>query len=121
MIVGLDHIQIALPAGSETIMRAFYCDLLRLDACPKPTALQGRGGFWAQGPGIDVHFGVDPDFQPARKAHPAFIVKDIHALHSLLTARGHTPKWDTSLPDVTRFFVNDPVQNRIEILKEDPS
>lgn len=118
LIVGLDHIQLALPAGTEDKMQAFYCDILGMIAQPKPAPLQGRGGFWASTGTVDVHFGVDPDFHPATKAHPAFIVRDSEGVFTALTAHGHTPAWDTALPKVKRFFVMDPVGNRIEIIEQ---
>ena len=118
MILGLDHLQLALPAGAEDTMRVFYCDMLGFEDIAKPEPLLKRGGFWARAGTIVVHFGIDPDFHPATKAHPAFLVCDIEALCAVLTERGYTPKWDTSLQDVARFFVNDPVGNRVEIIQQ---
>ena len=45
-IVGLDHVQLAMPAGQEEVARAFYCGLLGMAEQPKPQALRGRGGLW---------------------------------------------------------------------------
>lgn len=119
LIVGLDHIQLALPAGAEDAMRAFYCDLLGMNEKPKPAPLQGRGGFWANAGPLAIHFGVDPNFHPATKAHPAFVVDDSSSLFAVLTAQGHKPEWDRALPHVKRFFVADPVGNRIEIIGQE--
>ncbi len=116
MILSLGHIQLALPAGAEDRMRAFYCALLGLAEIPKPAPLQERGGFWATAGDLQVHFGVDPAFMPATKAHPAFVVHDIDALATVLDTAGYVVNWDTSLPDVKRFFTTDPVGNRVELL-----
>ena len=116
MIIGLDHIQLALPAGTEDQMRAFYCDLLGMVEVPKPAPLQGRGGFWARTDTLECHFGVDPDFHPATKAHPAFRVSDLDALAQRLSAAGFDVNWDTALAEVKRFFTSDPVGNRIELM-----
>ncbi|MEJ6397551.1 VOC family protein [Yoonia sp. 208BN28-4] len=116
MIVSLDHLQLALPAGKEDDMRAFYCDLLGCAEVAKPDALAGRGGFWAQAGDLQLHFGVDPDFKPAGKAHPAFVVADIDDLAARLSDAGHAVAWDDKLPDVRRFFIADAVGNRIEII-----
>ncbi|EBA13623.1 VOC family protein [Roseobacter sp. CCS2] len=116
MIVGLDHVQLALPAGAEDQMLAFYCDLLGMTEQAKPAALQGRGGFWARAASLECHFGVDPDFHPATKAHPAFIAHDLDALARRLAKAGYPIKWDTALADVKRFFTADPVGNRIELI-----
>jgi extradiol dioxygenase family protein len=116
MIVNLDHIQLAHPAGAEDAMRGFYCGLLGMVEIAKPDALQGRGGFWAVAGSTQVHFGVDPQFTPAAKAHPAFIVADLALLAKRLTAAGAAVRWDTSLSDVRRFFTDDPVGNRVELM-----
>lgn len=116
MITSLDHIQLALPAGAEDKMRAFYCDLLGMPEIEKPAPLQGRGGFWVMAGAMQVHFGVDPDFKAAGKAHPAFRVTDLDALAQDLDKAGHIVKWDTSLPDIRRFFTADPVGNRVELI-----
>ena len=116
MLKSLDHIQLALPSGAVDRVRAFYCDVLGMVEIPKPTPLQGRGGFWAVAGTLQVHFGVDPAFTPATKAHPAFIVDDLDALAKRLIAAGHPVRWDMSLPDVKRFFTDDPVGNRIELM-----
>ncbi|SFS20981.1 VOC family protein [Yoonia litorea] len=116
MIVGLDHIQMALPAGAEEVMRKFYCESLGMREVAKPEPLRGRGGFWAVAGTAQVHFGVDPDFHPAKKAHPAFIIDDLNALAERLKVHGHPVTWDTSLPTVTRCFTADPVGNRIELI-----
>ena len=97
-------------------MRAFYCDVLGLTEVPKPAPLQGRGGFWAEAGGLQVHFGVDPDFHAATKAHPAFLVRNLDGLAARLEAAAHTVTWDTTLPQVHRFFVHDPVGNRVECM-----
>jgi hypothetical protein len=45
-IYGLDHVQIAMPAGGEDAARAFYGALLGLPEIPKPPDLATRGGVW---------------------------------------------------------------------------
>lgn len=115
MIKSLDHIQLALPAGAEDLLRPFYL-MLGFTEVPKPAPLMGRGGFWMRAGDLNVHFGVDPTFAPATKAHPAFVVSDIDQLSNLLVAAGHNISWDTKLVDVRRLFVFDPVGNRIELI-----
>lgn len=120
MIQALDHIQLALPAGAEDQLRAFYCDLLGMTETPKPAPLAGRGGFWAVAGTLHVHFGVDPNFHPATKAHPAFIISDLTALADKLQQHGYDTIWDHALPNVKRFFTCDPVGNRIELIGAEP-
>ena len=69
-IRAIDHVQLAMPAGREDDARAFYAGLLGLSEVPKPPHLAARGGCWFETRDVKIHLGVDPDFRPARKAHP---------------------------------------------------
>jgi catechol 2,3-dioxygenase-like lactoylglutathione lyase family enzyme len=115
MLAALDHLQLAMPPKGEAAARAFYGGLLGLRETPKPPALAARGGVWFQG-AIALHLGVEPDFRPARKAHPAFRVRDLGALAARLAAAGHAVTWDDALPGVRRFYTADPFGNRLEFL-----
>ena len=42
MIIGLDHVQLAMPKGSEAQARAFYQDLLCMPEVKKPDKLLAR-------------------------------------------------------------------------------
>jgi catechol 2,3-dioxygenase-like lactoylglutathione lyase family enzyme len=116
-IVGLDHVQLAMPAGGESQARAFYADLLGLVEVAKPEPLAARGGCWFVGPGTAIHLGVEVDFRPARKAHPALVVADLEACRETLTAASVEVIPDSSLPDVRRFYAHDPFGNRIEFIE----
>ncbi|HSH83102.1 MAG TPA: VOC family protein [Herpetosiphonaceae bacterium] len=120
-IVGLDHVQLAMPAGREQEARRFYADILGLSEVAKPAPLAARGGCWFEGPGTAVHLGVEADFVPARKAHPAFRVSDLDAFRDRLAAQGVETIPDTSLPGVRRFYVFDPFGNRIECIADGDS
>ena len=78
-IAGIDHIQLAMPAGREAEARAFYGGLLGLPELAKPGPLQARGGCWFAVPGSQLHLGVEEGFAPQRKAHPALLVRDLEA------------------------------------------
>ena len=117
-ITGLDHVQIAMPAGEEGQARRFYGDLLGLNEIAKPEPLAVRGGCWFEGPGTQVHLGVEADFAPARKAHPAFRVADLAALQEKLATAGVVVKVDTAVPHVRRFYAHDPFGNRIEFIQD---
>src|SRR5512139_3095570 len=86
--IGIEHVQLAMPAGGEDIARAFYSDLLGLPERTKPPHLAVRGGCWFEAPGIKLHLGVEADFRPARKAHPALLVDDLTTLAARLEAAG---------------------------------
>lgn len=117
LVVGIDHVQLAMPAGAEQDARRFYADLLGLTECAKPEPLAARGGCWFERPGVKIHLGVDPDFRPARKAHPALIVSDLDELSQRLGTAGFATRPDTDLPGVVRCHVDDPFGNRIELIQ----
>ena len=116
-LVGIDHVQLAMPSGSEAAARAFYAGLLGLTEMPKPEPLASRGGCWFEAPGVKLHLGVEADFRPALKAHPALLVSDLRTLAAKLEAAAVTLRWDDELPDVLRCHVNDPFGNRIELIQ----
>jgi catechol 2,3-dioxygenase-like lactoylglutathione lyase family enzyme len=113
----LDHVLLAMPAGREAEARAFYTALLGRPEAPKPPQLAKRGGCWFEHGAVKIHLGVEKDFRPARKAHPAFIVDGLEALVSTLTKAGHPVSTDEPLEGYTRFFVDDPFGNRIELIE----
>jgi catechol 2,3-dioxygenase-like lactoylglutathione lyase family enzyme len=120
-IVGIDHVQVAAPAGCETDARRFFGDLLGLPEVEKPPALRGRGGVWFSLGPQQLHIGVQEPFAPAVKAHPAFSVRrgQLESLAARLADGGARVTWDDSLPGVRRFFTDDPWGNRFELLEGD--
>ena len=114
----LDHVQLAIPANEDTKARAFYGDLLGLQEIEKPEPLEARGGCWFQVGELQLHLGVETDFKPAKKAHPAFRVNDYEGLQKRLEQAGFAVTPDTMLKDVERFYTHDPFGNRLEFMKE---
>ena len=117
-VLGLDHVQVAAPAGCEEQARAFYGGLLSLDELVKPPGLAGQGGAWFALGATQLHIGVEQDFAPARKAHPALRIDPLalDALADALAAAGHPVIWDEAIAGVRRFFTADPWGNRIELV-----
>ena len=109
----LDHVQVAMPPGGEDAARRFYAGLLGLREMEKPEPMRATGGVWFE-PG--VHLGVEPDFAPARKAHPGLRVADLDAVAARLAAAGADVEWDERWPGVRRFYTHDPFGNRLELL-----
>jgi len=77
VIVGLDHVQVACPAGSEDTLRHFYGEVLGMTKLPRPPPLAARGGAWFRAGSCEIHCGVADPFMPARKAHPGIAVSDV--------------------------------------------
>jgi catechol 2,3-dioxygenase-like lactoylglutathione lyase family enzyme len=117
VLEGLDHVQLAMPAGGEAQARSFYADLLGLPEVPKPPHLAVRGGCWFERGALKVHLGVDGDFRPARKAHPAFLVSGLAGLLERLRTAGVPIVDDEPLEGFDRAYVDDPFGNRIELLE----
>ena len=116
-IVGIDHIQLAMPAGDEQKARDFYSKLLGIPEVEKPPALASRGGVWFEKDAVKIHLGVDPDFRAAKKAHPALLVRGLRELTQQLRAAGVDVVDDTSLPGQDRVYVSDPFGNRLELIE----
>jgi len=120
-LAGLDHVQVAAPAGSEDAARRFYGELLGMPELTKPAELQARGGAWFACGAHQLHVGIAEPFVPATKAHPALAVggADLDRLAARLTAADCPVRWDDSIPGTRRFFTADPWGNRIELVAAD--
>jgi catechol 2,3-dioxygenase-like lactoylglutathione lyase family enzyme len=116
-LCGIDHVQLAMPAGGETAARAFYGEVLGLDEVTKPAELAGRGGVWFRNDVMKVHLGVESDFRPAVKAHPAFLTGDFAGLVAALDRAGHDVAADRDHLGRRRLYVADPFGNRLKIVE----
>jgi|SRR5689334_11446129 catechol 2,3-dioxygenase-like lactoylglutathione lyase family enzyme len=116
-ILRLDHVQLAMPEGSEERARSFYRDVLGMKEIPKPAALAGRGGCWFASGDARVHLGVEEDFRPAKKAHPALVVEGLDEILVRCEAAGFTIKPDAEINGRRRVHVFDPFGNRIELIE----
>lgn len=118
-ILSIDHVQIAMPTGGEEKARSFYIKVLGFTEIPKPPELAERGGAWFESESAQLHLGIEKDFRPARKAHPAFIVDDLDGLITKAHIAGY--ETDTSQPPLDgykRAHIHDPFGNRIEIMQK---
>jgi catechol 2,3-dioxygenase-like lactoylglutathione lyase family enzyme len=118
-IVRLDHVQLAMPPGLEAQAEAFYSGVLGLERVPKPEPLAARGGCWFRRGGVAVHLGVEEDFRPARKAHPAFAVDDLAALQVRCEEAGVSLRPNPDAEPGRGAYADDPFGNRIEFVVAD--
>ena len=116
-ITGIEHVQLAMPAGEEQRAREFYSHTLGIPEVPKPPELAKRGGAWFESEHLKIHLGVEGDFRPARKAHPALLVEDLRSLVTLLRGKGYSVVDDDALEGFFRVYVSDPFGNRIELME----
>ena len=116
-VLALDHVQIAIPPGGEDRAREFYSGVLGLTEVPKPSSMAGRGGCWFAGGSLNLHLGVEEDFHPAKKAHPALVVEGLDELLARGEAAGAAIKPDVSFGGFRRFHILDRFGNRLELME----
>ena len=114
--LGYEHVLLAMPDGEERRAREFYVDVLGFTEIVRPETLGGRGGGWFRAGPVMLHLGVEPEFHPARMAHPAFVVSDLALLIARCEAAGHPIEPAVALPGFDRVHVYDPFGNRLELM-----
>lgn len=105
-----------MPPAEEEQVRAFYGKLLGMVEIEKPDELKKRGGCWFQSGIVQIHLGVEAEFRPARKAHPALRCVDYDRLTARLKSAGVEVTEDSTIPGVRRCHISDPFGNRIELI-----
>jgi catechol 2,3-dioxygenase-like lactoylglutathione lyase family enzyme len=116
----IDHVQLAMPAGEEARARTFYVVVLGMVEVAKPAELAKRGGCWFGSGSVQLHLGVEDEFRPARKAHPALRCREYDSLISRLRQAGVEVRDDAGILGVRRCHISDPFGNRIELI-DDPA
>ena len=117
-LVGVHHVQLAMPPGQEVAAERFYADTLGMQRIPKPAHLAARGGCWFRASGLELHLGVEEGFRPSPKAHPALRVEGLASLRRSLEDGGADVAEDTQLEGHDRCYVRDPFGNRLELIEE---
>jgi len=118
-ILSIDHVQLAMPIGEEEKAREFFSTILGFHEISKPVSLATRGGAWFESENVQLHIGVEENFLPARKAHPAFIVDDLDTFIAKIQSAGY--ETDTTQPPLDgykRMHIFDPFGNRIELMQK---
>jgi len=116
-IIGIDHVQLAMPAGREADARRFYGEVLGLPETPKPPELAKRGGCWFESDRVKIHLGVEPSFRAATKAHPGLLVSDLASIVARYRQQGFEQIDEAPLPGSQRVFLQDPFGNRLELIE----
>lgn len=116
-VLAVEHVQLAMPAGEEERARAFYNGVLGIKEMPKPPHLAVRGGVWFEEGTLKIHLGVEKEFRPAKKAHPALLVEGLDGLVEKCRAAGYEVVSDEPLEGYQRVYVSDPFGNRIELME----
>jgi catechol 2,3-dioxygenase-like lactoylglutathione lyase family enzyme len=116
-ILSLDHVQIAIPVASESRARAFYSGILGFTEIEKPQQMAERKSIWFVAGAVNLHLGIEFDFTPAKRAHPAFVVDGLDAILAACERAGIATKPDTSFNGFRRVHVFDPFGNRLELIE----
>lgn len=103
-----------MPVGGEAAAREFYVGVLGLTEVPKPPVMAARGGCWFEAGAVRIHLGAEADFRPARKAHPALVLRD---LREFVADAGLDAQWSDEIPGTVRCHVHDPFGNRLELME----
>lgn len=116
-ILAVHHVNLAMPSGGEDAARRFYGELLGFAEIEKPAGSNRNQGCWFETGDVQVHISEDPDFHPAKVAHPGFLVEDLLSFRRRLEMAKTPTKDGTNIPGFVRCFVFDPFGNRIELLQ----
>jgi catechol 2,3-dioxygenase-like lactoylglutathione lyase family enzyme len=116
--LGVHHIALTIPPGSEDQVRAFYGELLGMTEVDVPDP--GAGGCHFRSGDLEFVFDVEVGTRTPRRAHPGALVADIDALAARLTEAGVSIEWDHKFPGFRRFYAHDPLGNRLEFLQPEP-
>ena len=117
-VTGVDHVQLAMPAGGEEQARVFYRDVLGVPERPRPKDMAGRGGCWFESASVKLHLGVDKNFRAATKAHPGLMVSGLASIIEQCRQRGLEVNEAPPFGGCTRVFVHDPFGNRLELMEQ---
>jgi catechol 2,3-dioxygenase-like lactoylglutathione lyase family enzyme len=112
----IDHVQLAMPVGSEPTAIEFYEGVLGIPHVPKPAHLAVRGGCWFEDGELRLHLGAEEEFRPARKAHPALVVEGLDDLVDRLRSHGVEVRVAETPNGAPQVYVDDPFGNRIELI-----
>jgi|SRR5215471_8361468 len=116
-VLAIDHVQLAIPEGGEDRLRSFYRDVLGMKEIPKPEPLTGRGGCWFASGEAQVHLGIEENFHPAKKAHPALVVAGLDEMLTRCEAAGLPTKPDAEIDGRRSVHVLAPFGNRLELIE----
>lgn len=119
MILGIHHVQITIPEGSDEQARDFYCGILGLPEIEKPDTLKHRGGLWVQAGDRQLHIGTEHGVDRSlTRAHIAWEVTDLSHWRARLARSGVQIVDSIPIPGFDRFEFRDPFGNRVEMIQQ---
>jgi catechol 2,3-dioxygenase-like lactoylglutathione lyase family enzyme len=117
--LGLDHVQLTIPAAAEGAARAFYCGVLGMPEIEKPDELKPRGGLWLRIGVHEIHLGIEEQQAESRR-HPGIVLEALAPLRESLAAAGIDTDVDRppERPGYNRIHFRDPFGNRLEFMEK---
>ncbi len=116
-IIGIDHVQLAMPAGQESAAAAFYVDLLGFTQVTKPPALAARGGCWFETPDGQGASGRRVRLPPGPQGPSGAAGRRPGGPGRPSAAAGIEVREENGLDGHLQRYVDDPFGNRIELLQ----
>ncbi|MDQ2936263.1 MAG: VOC family protein [Acidobacteriota bacterium] len=116
-LVGINHVNVTVPAAFELAAKQFYGDVLGLRQIPKPEGPRKNVGAWYEIEGLQLHLSIEDGAQNrVSDRHVCYQVADIASakLH-LQTAGIEVIPDDDPVRGWSRFFARDPGGNLIEV------
>jgi catechol 2,3-dioxygenase-like lactoylglutathione lyase family enzyme len=115
----LNHVTVAVPAGEEEKVRAFYGGVLGLKELPRNKALQDHYTLiWYELLDIQLHLDFSPPWvTPSENRHVALEVNDLAKVRQYLESKGATIREAVPMPDRVRFYLLDPFGNYFEFIE----
>jgi catechol 2,3-dioxygenase-like lactoylglutathione lyase family enzyme len=116
-IIGVNHVNVTVPATLEAAAKHFYNVVLGLPQIPKPEGTRQSVGAWYDLGGTQLHLSVEDGVNnEASDRHVCYQVSDIAAAALHFRQAGvEVLDDDARVRGQSRFFLRDPGGNLIEI------
>jgi catechol 2,3-dioxygenase-like lactoylglutathione lyase family enzyme len=116
-LLGVNHVNVTVPAALETATRHFYSVVLGLRQIPKPEGPRKNIGAWYELGRIQLHLSIEDGVDnQASERHVCYQVADVGGAELRFRNSGIEVIVDSNpAGGGKRFFVRDPGGNLIEI------
>ena len=118
MILGVNHVQVNVPAADLERAREFYVGFMGMREIPRPGSFTSKG-IWLNAGMFEIHIGLEDGVDRSKtRAHVAYQVSDIRAWRAKVSEAGFATKDQPLIPGYDRFQFRDPFGNMIEIMQK---
>ena len=115
MVIGVNHVQVNVPAEGLERARDFYLGFLGMREIDRPAVFDSKG-FWLNAGTFEIHIGVEDNVERKTRAHIAYEVQDILAWRKKVTDKGWKITEQPKIPNYERFHFRDPFGNNLELM-----